>query len=1091
MIGSEHVPSTIIPSNKFYPPHIDSSQSLIRTGILSTTLSQKNSTKKIIIIEAQAGQGKTTIAYQFLKYNPLQYIWYQIGPEDTDPVFLLTALLANLSHKFPNFSSPQLDYIFEQGMVGPLDIVRCADILLRDLDKYLCGDIYITFDDLHLLPDEAITNSLLEYIIDASTPNMHFILISRHPIALKSKTIRNGNDISYLTTRDLALSCAEIEDLFNNILSKTINKKEALEIERLTGGWIMGIILAGHPISGREKFWINGTAPIGSSVEQGHMLEYFQEEIFDRIPQSLHVPFLKLSFINEIPVDFAATLTGILNIETFLADMTRGNFFVYQLDDDKKVFRFHHFFQEFLQLRATQSFSPEEINTIYDVEAEYYLKKNMLEKALACYKNAGNYEMMDMLLKQQGMLLIEKNRTLSILSLLQSIPQEVLFQYSWLTLYAGLLRVDFIPQTTLPFFDAARERFIAAGDETGEIITLSQTIYFHFVISGRYILGARTLSRTEELFLKNKATLPIHVRIMAARNLASGFAFFVSDLGKAREYAILANNLATKHGMRNFIASTRFVLGYINLLRGDLRHFLQEAEHCYQLINDPLVGMSNKLTFRVMYLCYFSMTGDHQNFFLQQQELQQSIDQKIITQTVAAPYLYVWGCSCLISTGETEKAVEILNRGCEISSTASTEHMQSQLLQWLALTHALKGEKEQAHTAIEESIKLRNIAGGPFYLAFQNILAGAVYTRTGEMHLAAAALDDGIRLALSVPSPYLHVCGLLHRSYFELLVSDNSSAARDLGQGLSLMREHNYSHFWGWEPVMMGRLLSFAMAAGVEKEFTIELAEQRLTHTFLEKNTLIPILQITLLDTFKVRYGKDIVFYIDDFTASQRELFGLILTAKEQKIDKEKSELYFWPDSTPKKARKKFDTLLGRLRKTFSDRGNLPAQDYIVLNRGFLCLHHTHIDILRFVTASKKALDHSKKAEWWQAGNFFHKAFSLWKGNLPTDTFTNNQSVIWDTTLLDTFTAISMIWGKYLAKTGQIDKAIEVIEKLVHANTLEEEAIILLCNLYIRNNMPLKVKRTLELYKNALAEIDYSEEQINGILADISIAPQE
>ncbi len=101
--------------------------------------------------------------------------------------------------------------------------------------------------------------------------------------------------------------------------------------------------------------------------------------------------------------------------------------------------------------------------------------------------------------------LIAKNRTFTILTLLQTIPDETLFQYRWLTLYAGLLRVDFIPQTTLPFWDAARAQFTEAKEEIGELIALSQTIYFHFVISGEYNKGAQLLPRTESLLEKNKA----------------------------------------------------------------------------------------------------------------------------------------------------------------------------------------------------------------------------------------------------------------------------------------------------------------------------------------------------------------------------------------------------------------------------------------------------------------------------------------------------------------------------------------------------------------------------------------------------------
>ena len=49
-----------MPSNKFYPPHIDKSQSLQRLRLLTTKLPAKIKSKKAVIVEAQAGQGKTT-----------------------------------------------------------------------------------------------------------------------------------------------------------------------------------------------------------------------------------------------------------------------------------------------------------------------------------------------------------------------------------------------------------------------------------------------------------------------------------------------------------------------------------------------------------------------------------------------------------------------------------------------------------------------------------------------------------------------------------------------------------------------------------------------------------------------------------------------------------------------------------------------------------------------------------------------------------------------------------------------------------------------------------------------------------------------
>jgi hypothetical protein len=134
--------------------------------------------------------------------------------------------------------------------------------------------------------------------------------------------------------------------------------------------------------------------------------------------------------------------------------------------------------------------------------------------------------------------------------------------------------------------------------------------------------------------------------------------------------------------------------------------------------------------------------------------------------------------------------------------------------------------------------------------------------------------------------------------------------------------------------------------------------------------------------------------------------------------------------------------------------------------------------------ACSAALSHSRKNEWWQAGNYFHLALSLWKGSLPTDTFINDSTLSLEIALLDTFTEVCLTWAAYLAKTSQLQEAIQIVEKLLLSNALEEKAVIMICNLYIRNNMPLKVRRVIERYRAALAGIDYTEAQIDEIIAE-------
>lgn len=1086
MKHEENFENSTIPSNKFYSPHIDYSQSLLRTNLLQSKFPDERHSKKVIIIEAQAGQGKTTLASQFLHSSSNISLWYQIGQEDSDPVLLLSSLLINLSNNLPGFKSPQLTSILTEGSVGPLDLTRCANLLLHDLENYLEKDIYLVFDDLHLIDFGTLTLSLLEHLVDHSPTKVHFIFISRHPIKIKCKTIRDGAKIAYLNTTDLALDNKEIETLYNTVLKRDISRQEAREIQRITNGWIMGIILAGHPISGRSKFWQkSSTAAVSSTPATGHMLDYFQDEIFAQIPDNLHFSFCKLSFLHEIPIDLAAKISEINGFSQTLSKMARENFFIYNLDDQQHVFRFHHFFQEFLQQRARARLSEAEIADIYRSEALYYQDRDMTEKALTCYKNAGDFQAMENILKEKGMSLIAKNRTLTILTLLQSIPDNILFQYSWLTLYAGLLLVDFMPQTTLPFFNRVRGHFQETGELTGELIALSQTIYYHFVISGKYTEGSQLLPRTEALLEKNKTSLPLPIIIMAARNLASGYCFFNGAMDKARYYIQMASTLATRHDLRNFIASTRFIQGYIELLSGNRAKYLREAEVCFSLFNDPLVGESNRLTMRVMNLCYLSMVGDHHNFHMQQLALQNSINPNVIDQTVAAPYLFVWGSSNLFSLGYPKQALELLDKGWDITSTAAIDHMQSQLLQWQAFGLAVNGCTDAALLKITESIRLRDKSAGLFYIAFNAIIAGAVYTRLKHFAEAKPLLEKALAIAQSIPSAYLMICACFNMSYCKYLAVGVDAAVEDLEAGLSLMKINGYNHFWSFEPVMMTELLSLAVQRDIEKSFAKALARTRLHLNFSDTGKPLPLLKFTLMNTFEISLSGKVLFRARDLTPFQRELLGLLITAKGQRISQEKILVELWPESTPKNARKSFDTLLSRLRQLLTPHLPTSIKDYLFIQKGILCLTNYEIDALQFFEAARTGLSHSKNNDWLQAQNDFQYALSLWKGGMPDDTFQSEQVLAFNDTLTHLLVEIGLTWVNNLAESKRFEEAATILERILQLNYLEENLTILLYKIHCLNNNPLKSREILERYKKALLKADYSEEEAADYIEEI------
>lgn len=1089
-IGTKTLQQSIA-SNKFYPPRINRSQSLQRYNLITERLGSPGSLRKIIVIEAQAGQGKTTLAYQYLDHDDHPFIWYQIGSEDSDPVLFLSALHFALSRQFSEFTSPQLAAILQEGQIGPMDFKECINILLHDLDSTINTDIFLVFDDLHLISEFQPTNQLVDYLIDTSPPQLHFILTSRQRLKLQAQSLTRTSVPLYLDTEDLALGLQDIETLYEIVFETSITRKEAEKILKKTNGWVMGIVLAAHP------FTQKGTKPEGDRTgadkqklinekKDGYILSYFEEEIFSHVPEVLHDAFLQLAFLDEVEVSLARELTQIDDIDRHFDRMADENFFVYRLDDDNEVFRFHHLFQEFLQIKGRQELGDDAVAQIYCRIADYCLDNDLIEKALKPLRNGRDYSRMETVIKRWGLQLVANNRTLAILGILQAIPEETLLKHTWLAFFYGLLATDTNPRQTLPYFETCRTQFAQNNDEAGELMSLSQIIYFHFVISGRYHQGSMLLQRTQTLFERNHRDLPVEITIIVARNLAAGYCFFEGKMEQAHYYAKLGYELAKKRESGNFIAATRFILGYISLLSGDRRSATYEIENSLYLASNPLVGMSNRLTLHIMQLCELSMHGNSAGFTHQKELIQASVDENIVRQTVAAPYLFIWSAIELISRGNVDKAIETLDRGMMVSKSASSDHMTSQFLQWRAFAHSLTANREQSLKDIETSTSLRNESGGPFYISYNYAIAGASLANLGILDQATALLEKGLTTAKNIPSPYVEACCSAYLALVAIKREDEDRSVETVGNWLRLMKRHHFTYFWGWEPRCTEQLLCAAVRHGIEIEFAQKCAEIRNGISISSDGVTTPLLDIQIIGEFSIRLHGKKLLALKDLSALQRELIGLLISSPGLSIGQEQVQLAFWPDTAPDKARNSLDTLTHRLRKVLQERLPVPAACYFLVGKGFIQLTNVRVDAVEFLEQAQNGLKLARQELWWQAGNAFIKAFSFWKNFTHTEIFISDQALSFYDDILEAMRQTCLTWSDMLLRHNRFDEALTILEKSAKILAQDDDCAALRYQLYLKKNAPLKAREVLSSYHQELLRLGYSEEEADEMIGDLS-----
>ncbi len=1074
-------PTLPLPTHRFPPPFPATPPALIRSSLLHDRLPGQRHNKKVIIIEAQAGQGKTTLARQFLDTVGTPFLWLQTSTEDIDPRRLFCRLLHDLAAILCGFSSPHLAGILATDAIAPEDIPCCADILLRDLAATLPDHFYLVFDDLQRIDSDTPFIALLQHLIDASPPQLHFILISRRPVELRARAIRNGDDLIYLNTFDLALDIDDIDELFCTVLRRKISRAEAAEVLHLTGGWIMGILLICHPISGQNPFWRKPEeTDLPAQQPPEHLLDYFYEEVLSSIPETFHPALLRLSFLHEVPADLAEALSGIAGTQHFLARMARDNAFIYEEGEAHHIYRFHGLFREFLQQRGRQLLSQREIADIHHHEARYHLSGNCIEKALASYKKSGDLKTMDSILKAEGMGLLARNRFSSLRSLLQSIPEKSLNAYPWLTLFTGLMHIDHAAEKAFSYIERARPHFAETGEADGELLALAKSIHCHLLTMSRFHEGERLLPRAEQLLERHRYSLPAPIVVLASLNVAAGHCFFNGEMGRARHFIHQAANLAARNDLRDFLASAHVIKAAIDLVSGTNATFVREAEACFALFDDPMVSEGNRLAMRMLFLCHLSMNGDQRNFRILRQALLDAIQAPSPGAPLASQIIEVWTAAGLASRGLAVEALRSLNTRREAPPGADGEQEPGEHTAWrafaLSLSEAQAAAGETLATIRPESCR------GPFPMALALITMAAAHSRLGRHDDATSALVKALSIARKIPSAYLTICALFNLANSTLANKGEEAALTPLQAGLSLMKINGYTSFWTWEPQMMRRLLGMAVKHDIEERFTQSLARTRLGVNFTREGEPLTLLTFTLLDHFEMSMDGKILFRAKDLTLLQRELLGLLLTARGQRIAQEKVLLELWPDTRPNNARKSFDSLLARLRQLLTTQFNVPAKEYLYMQKGILCLANYQIDALQFLEAARSGLYHYRNGERLQACKALYAALSLWKGGMPDDTFHSEQVFTFNDTLSNLLIRSGLTLATILAEAQRDDEAIAVIERILKHNCLEDRLTTLLYQLHRRNNTPLKAKDILERYRKALLKADYSEEEAGKFL---------
>jgi LuxR family maltose regulon positive regulatory protein len=297
--------------------------------------------RKLTLISAPAGFGKTTLLVDWVHRNKIPTAWFSVDKADNDPLHFLTYVILGLQTLKAGTGRAALTML-QSPQPPPIEPILIN--LLNDVSR-ISTDFALVLDDYHLV-DAGPIHDMIGFLVENLPEQMHMVIATRR--------VRSQNLLTELRAADLSFSAEEAARLFSESLNLQLSTRDIQLLETRTEGWAAGLQLAALSLQDRKD--PSGFLK-GFKGDNRYIADYLTEEVLSRQPEDLRNFLLHTSILGRLSGPLCDAVTNQENSRQVLDDLEKANLFVIPLDDERCWYRYHHLFADLLaqRLRARQS----------------------------------------------------------------------------------------------------------------------------------------------------------------------------------------------------------------------------------------------------------------------------------------------------------------------------------------------------------------------------------------------------------------------------------------------------------------------------------------------------------------------------------------------------------------------------------------------------------------------------------------------------------------------------------------------------------------------------------------------------------------
>ncbi len=376
---------------------------------------------RLATIQAAAGFGKTSLlgqCYERIR-GEQPAAWLSLDASDNDYLRFLAHLFAAIEASGVE-TGREFKYVARFG--SRLAPGTCADLLTSALDGAQ-GGLTICVDDFHVL-DDTLSAQLLSQLLLAPRSNVSWLLASRAALSsLPLNRLRLLNELLEIDSQALKFSDAESHAFLCDAVGESLEPTLSRLLAERTEGWVAGLQLASlglRAVGNREELIRDFTGA------NRNVADFLRDTVLSHLDAGTQDFLLATSILPRLSVELCNFVTGEHDARVRLDLLETLNLFIFSLDDERRWYRYHHLFAEFLEQRLCDR-DPVRARQLQERASVWFEESGCPLEAIELALRAQAYERAARLLDELG--LFDKGQAGPLEHLARRIPKSVLEQF--------------------------------------------------------------------------------------------------------------------------------------------------------------------------------------------------------------------------------------------------------------------------------------------------------------------------------------------------------------------------------------------------------------------------------------------------------------------------------------------------------------------------------------------------------------------------------------------------------------------------------------------------------------------------------------